>query len=86
MENETENLLSADFQTYDLVCLSHLRWDFVYQRPQHLLSRLARGRRVGYGDLQRRLREAYADYTPGRTERLIQEALTACAANGVLRH
>jgi UDP-galactopyranose mutase len=32
---------------YDLVCLSHLRWDFVYQRPQHLLSRCAaQGRRV----------------------------------------
>src|ERR1700750_216551 len=30
----------------DLVCLSHLRWDFVYQRPQHLLSRFARSRRV----------------------------------------
>jgi UDP-galactopyranose mutase len=30
----------------DLVCLSHLRWDFVFQRPQHLLSRCARGRRV----------------------------------------
>ena len=30
----------------DLVCLSHLRWDFVYQRPQHLLSRFARQRRV----------------------------------------
>lgn len=30
----------------DLVCLSHLRWDFVYQRPQHLLSRFARRRRV----------------------------------------
>jgi UDP-galactopyranose mutase len=30
----------------DLVCLSHLRWDFVYQRPQHLLSRSARARRV----------------------------------------
>jgi UDP-galactopyranose mutase len=30
----------------DLVCFSHLRWDFVYQRPQHLLSRCARGRRV----------------------------------------
>ncbi len=30
----------------DLVCLSHLRWDFVYQRPQHLLSRFAKGRRV----------------------------------------
>ncbi len=24
-----------------LLCLSHLRWDFVYQRPQHLLSRAA---------------------------------------------
>ncbi|WP_088893137.1 glycosyltransferase family 1 protein [Leptolyngbya ohadii] len=30
----------------DLVCLSHLRWDFVYQRPQHLLSRCASERRV----------------------------------------
>ncbi len=25
-----------------MVCFSHLRWDFVYQRPQHLLSRFAR--------------------------------------------
>jgi UDP-galactopyranose mutase len=24
-----------------LICFSHLRWDFVYQRPQHLLSRFA---------------------------------------------
>ena len=32
----------------DLVCFSHLRWDFVYQRPQHLLSRAARTRRVVY--------------------------------------
>lgn len=32
--------------TSDLVCLSHLRWDFVYQRPQHLLSRAAQGGRV----------------------------------------
>ncbi|HKQ05898.1 MAG TPA: glycosyltransferase family 1 protein [Blastocatellia bacterium] len=30
----------------DVICLSHLRWDFVYQRPQHLLSRCARERRV----------------------------------------
>src|SRR4051794_6299245 len=29
-----------------LVVFSHLRWDFVYQRPQHVLSRLARYRRV----------------------------------------
>jgi glycosyltransferase involved in cell wall biosynthesis len=31
---------------YDMVCLSHLRWDFVHQRPQHLLSRCAKVRRV----------------------------------------
>jgi UDP-galactopyranose mutase len=32
----------------DLVCFSHLRWDFVWQRPQHLMSRSARERRVFY--------------------------------------
>jgi UDP-galactopyranose mutase len=31
-----------------LVCFSHLRWDFVYQRPQHLMSRFARDYRVLY--------------------------------------
>ncbi len=35
--------MSADF---DLVCFSHLRWDFVFQRPQHLLTRCARQREV----------------------------------------
>ena len=25
----------------EIVCFSHLRWDFVFQRPQHLLTRLA---------------------------------------------
>jgi len=30
----------------DLVVFSHLRWDFVLQRPQHLLSRCAQGHRV----------------------------------------
>ena len=24
-----------------IICFSHLRWDFVFQRPQHILSRLA---------------------------------------------
>ncbi|MPR37075.1 glycosyltransferase family 1 protein [Salmonirosea aquatica] len=26
----------------NLLCFSHLRWDFVYQRPQHLLTRFAK--------------------------------------------
>ena len=32
----------------DLICLSHLRWNFVFQRPQHLMTRCARERRVFY--------------------------------------
>ncbi len=31
---------------YSIVVFSHLRWNFVYQRPQHLLSRLAAKRPV----------------------------------------
>ncbi len=30
----------------DLICFSHLRWNFVFQRPQHLMTRFARHRRV----------------------------------------
>lgn len=32
----------------DMICLSHLRWNFVYQRPQHLISRFAKNGRVFY--------------------------------------
>jgi glycosyltransferase involved in cell wall biosynthesis len=32
----------------DLVCFAHLHWDFVWQRPQHLLSRFAQHGRVFY--------------------------------------
>jgi UDP-galactopyranose mutase len=40
-----EGSLSVSF---DIVCVSHLRWAFVYQRPQHLLTRAAADRRVFY--------------------------------------
>jgi UDP-galactopyranose mutase len=33
-------------QAVPIVCFSHLRWDFVFQRPQHLLSRFAKERPV----------------------------------------
>ncbi len=36
----------ADAKRPLLVCFSHLRWDFVWQRPQHLLSRAAQTYRV----------------------------------------
>ena len=32
----------ADSQAPTLICFSHLRWNFVFQRPQHLMSRFAR--------------------------------------------
>jgi glycosyltransferase involved in cell wall biosynthesis len=34
--------------TPELVVLSHLRWVFVWQRPQHIISRLAAGRRTWF--------------------------------------
>ncbi|MDB5287538.1 MAG: UDP-galactopyranose mutase [Mucilaginibacter sp.] len=39
----TDNQVKNLFQNLPkcIICLSHLRWDFVYQRPQHLLTRLA---------------------------------------------
>lgn len=38
-----------DFFGYtDIFCFSHLRWGFVFQRPQHLLSRFADVTRVFY--------------------------------------
>lgn len=35
-------------QILNVVCFSHLRWNFVYQRPQHLLSRWAQNVNVYY--------------------------------------
>lgn len=32
----------------DLICFSHLRWDFVWQRPQHLMTRAAAERHVWF--------------------------------------
>ncbi len=36
---------SAPFK-YDLIVFSHLRWEFVFQRPQHIISRLSANRKV----------------------------------------
>lgn len=47
-ENLTGNNENLTAQARDLICLSHLRWDFIYQRPQHLMSRFAAEGRVFY--------------------------------------
>ena len=33
---------APDSEPTTLICFSHLRWNFVFQRPQHLMSRFAR--------------------------------------------
>lgn len=40
--------MSSEYETLDLLVFAHLRWDFVFQRPQHLLTRFAKHRRVFY--------------------------------------
>ena len=46
------NKLNANNRSYEykptLICFSHLRWDFVLQRPQHLMSRFANSHKVVY--------------------------------------
>ena len=37
-----------NLQGYDIFCFSHLRWNFVFQRPQHLMSRFSLNNQVIY--------------------------------------
>jgi UDP-galactopyranose mutase len=47
MEKKMQHTMKVqDTTANDLLCLSHLRWGFVYQRPQHLISRFAKTKRV----------------------------------------
>src|ERR1700712_2809169 len=46
MTNNQPLIKNLQSKVKDLVCFSHLRWDFVYQRPQHLMSRFANTFRV----------------------------------------
>lgn len=38
--------LATSYIDGPLICFSHLRWDFVHQRPQHLMQRFAKERQV----------------------------------------
>lgn len=41
-ENEISIRQNKTSSEYDMVVFCHLRWQFVYQRPQHLISRLSK--------------------------------------------
>ena len=70
MSNNSNGFSLSDLNANDadLICFSHLRWDFVFQRPQHLLMRCAKDRRVffveepifGNGSMRLEVREADA--------------------------
>src|SRR5947209_2745308 len=68
LQNSLGGHMNAPSQM-DLLCLSHLRWAFVFQRPQHLMSRFARRRRVFFFEEPEfeagspRLRERICDKT-----------------------
>jgi UDP-galactopyranose mutase len=61
-----------DVALADLVVLSHLRWDFVFQRPQQLMSRFARERRVFF--VEEPIYEENADAGMSLPPRLITSA------------
>src|SRR4051794_11541849 len=46
LENHTPVEPEVPMHNLPIIVFSHLRWDFVFQRPQHLLSRLAKHRRI----------------------------------------
>lgn len=46
LRNQSATLSWSAGERPALVCFSHLRWNFVYQRPQHLMTRFARDYRV----------------------------------------
>lgn len=83
----------------DIVCLSHLRWGFVFQRPNHLMSRAAQSRRVFFfeepiiehGETRLEVREAAPDLwvcTPhldASLDRALEEATQRALLEGLLR-
>ena len=46
MIKSIEDVSCAFLHDIDLVCFSHLRWGFVFQRPHHLLTRFSKHQRV----------------------------------------
>lgn len=40
------NIKTRKSYNYDMIVFCHLRWDYVYQRPQHIISRLAKDYKI----------------------------------------
>jgi UDP-galactopyranose mutase len=74
--NETHGSGYGEQQNHErtLICFSHLRWDFVFQRPQHLMSRFAQEARVLYWE--------EPQYVTGLTQPRL--AVRTCEDSGVV--
>lgn len=57
-------------EEYDMIVFCHLRWDFVYQRPQHLISRLAKNRKILV--VEEPVQKNSMEKAPLRSGRLVQ--------------
>ena len=71
INSSDENTIERDVRPV-LLCFSHLRWNFVFQRPQHLMSRFVKTYNVIYWE--------EPNYSLGIESRL---ELTVCASTGV---
>jgi glycosyltransferase involved in cell wall biosynthesis len=66
---ESQSIYSSKYSqenSFDLLCFSHLRWDFVYQRPQHLMARCAKARWVIFW-------EEPVQVTPGKEQLVLSK-------------
>jgi hypothetical protein len=66
-----------------LLCLSHLRWGFVYQRPQHLMSRFAQDYRLLFWEEPLACDEAepWLEAHPGDVTVLVPRLPHGCQGN-----
>ena len=76
-----ERVVPAERRAVDILCFSHLRWDWVWQRPQHLLTRLARqggGRVFFIEEPLPRDRDQPGDRPPGWDISEVAPGITRC--------
>src|SRR4030081_564122 len=76
MAGLTESIRRRDARLHDLVCFSHLRWNFVYQRPQHLMTRFPAEVRVFYIE----------EPIFGSTEAKVEHCVRECGVHVVTPH
>jgi UDP-galactopyranose mutase len=64
--NLSHSLKSNNRKSPPIICFSHLRWDFVLQRPQHLMSRMANDRAVFFFEehIETEHTQAYLEFHP----------------------